>query len=304
MKVLVSGSHGLVAGALMRAAGGQGHTFGRLLRPGSVPQGGTGGDVFWDPVSGEFDAAAAEGADAVVHLAGASVGEGRWTEERKKVLRSSRVDATQHLVRALAQLRQPPKVFVCASATGYYGDRGDEVLTETSAPGNDFIAGLAKDWEAAALGAERFGARVVILRFGIVLSPNGGALPRMLKPFRMGVGGRLGSGKQWMSWVALDDVIGVVWYALENVGLRGPVNVVAPNPVQNAEFTRVLARVLHRPALFPAPRFALRAALGEMADVLLFSSQRAVPEKLTKLGYPFRHGGLEEALRAALAARE
>lgn len=297
MKVLVSGSHGLVAGALMRAAGERGHTSGRLMRGGSMP---ASGDVRWDPVAGEFDAAAAEGADAVVHLAGASVGEGRWTEDRKKVLRSSRVDATQHLVRALAQLRQPPKVFVSASATGYYGDRGDEVLTETSAPGIDFIAGLAKDWEAAALGAEKFGARVVILRFGIVLSPNGGALPRMLKPFRMGVGGRLGSGKQWMSWVALDDAIGVIRYALENAGLRGPVNVVAPNPVQNAEFTRVLARVLHRPALFPTPRFALRAVLGEMADVLLFSSQRAMPEKLTKLGYSFRYPSLEEALRAAL----
>ncbi len=303
MRVLVSGSHGLVGSALTRALGAQGHSVGRLVRAGLIPQGGTPGDVRWDPITGELDAAAAEGANAVVHLAGASIGEGRWTEARKKILRSSRVEATDRLVRTLSRLRQPPKVLVSASAIGYYGDRGDELLTETSAPGNDFLARLAQDWEAAALRAEQFGARVVILRFGVILSAQGGALPRMLAPFRMGVGGRLGSGKQWMSWLALDEAVGFIGYALENAELRGPVNAVAPNPVQNSEFTRVLARVLRHPAMFPAPQFALRAVLGEMADALLFSSQRVVPERLAKLGYSFRHSSLEEALRVVLAAR-
>lgn len=309
MKVLVSGSHGLVGSALTRALGAQGHSVARLVRPGSsVTRGASGtpdasGDVRWDPVSSEADTAAMEGADAVVHLAGASIGEGRWTPARKKILRSSRVEATQHLVRALSKLRQPPKTLVSASAIGYYGDRGDEPLTEISAPGSDFLAALAQEWEASALGAEQLGARVAILRFGVILSAQGGALPRMLMPFRMGVGGRLGSGKQWMSWLTLEEAVGLVRYALGTEELRGAVNAVAPNPAQNAEFTHVLARVLRRPALFPAPKFALRLVLGEMAEALLFSSQRVIPDKLSKLGYSFRHPTLEEALRAVLGAQ-
>ncbi len=288
----------------MRALREQGHTVTQLMRPGWSATPGAAGNIRWDPVSGEADTAAMERADAVVHLAGASIGEGRWTAARKKILRSSRVEATHHLVRALSKLRQPPKVLVSASATGYYGDRGDELLTESSAPGNDFLTRLAQDWEGAARGAEQFGLRTVILRFGVILSAQGGALPRMLTPFRMGVGGRLGSGKQWMSWLTREEAVGLVRYALETEELRGPVNAVAPNPVRNAEFTRVLARVLRRPALFPTPKLALRLVLGEMADALLFSSQRVIPERLAKLGYSFRHPTLEGALRSVLGARE
>src|SRR5712692_1458038 len=220
----------------------------------------------WGPVSGELDAAAAEGADAVVHLAGASIAERRWSGARKRLLRASRVDATRHVVSALAKLARPPQVFLSASAVGYYGDRGDEELTEQSGPGNDFLAGLARDWEAEAARAEQFGARTVMLRFGVILSLRGGALPRMVTPFKLGLGGRLGSGKQWMSWIALEDVVGILKLCLERTPIQGAVsfapvsgalNVVSPQPVTNAEFTKELARALRRRAILPAPVFGL-----------------------------------------------
>ena len=226
-----------------------------------------------------------EGFDAVVHLSGASIAGGRWTSKRKQVLRSSRVDTTRVLVDALTHLNRPPSVFVCASATGYYGNRGDEVLTESSGYGNDFLAILCRAWEGEAARAAAAGIRTVITRFGVVLSAQGGALPRMLTPFKLGAGGRLGSGKQWMSWIMLEDVVRVLRTAIEDARWNGPVNLVSPEPVRNSEFTRVLASVLHRPAIFPAPEFALRLALGEMADALLLSSQRAVPECLQQYGY-------------------
>ena len=301
MKILVSGSSGLVGTALVEALLWEGHTVGRLMRPQSArkPDGPRASEVGWDPLSGELESAAAEGAQAVVHLAGASIAE-RWNDARKRVLRSSRVDATRQLVAALAKLAQPPAVFVSASAIGYYGDRGAEELTETSAPGTDFLAVLARDWEAEAARAEGFGARVAILRQGVILASHGGALPRMLLPFRLGLGGRLGSGKQWMSWLTLDDVVGIIRAALENASWRGPINAVAPNPVRNAEFTAILGRVLHRPALFPAPAMALRLALGEMAETLLLASQRVLPRKLQELGYNFRQSALEPVLSALL----
>jgi hypothetical protein len=257
-------------------------------------------DVAWNPATGEMDLHAAEGTDAVVNLAGASIGGGRWNEKRKALLRTSRVDLTERLVRNLEKLARRPSVLVSASAIGYYGDRGEELLSEPSPPGNDFLSQLSAEWEAAAMGAEKLGIRTVITRFGIVLSKNGGALPQMLTPFKLGVGGRLGSGKQWMSWVALDDVVAAIRDAIETSSWRGPVNVVAPNPVRNVEFTRVLARALHRPALFPAPAFALRLILGEMADALLLSSQRVVPQKLLDGRFSFRYAELESALRRAL----
>ncbi len=301
MKILVSGSSGLVGTALVDALLQEGHTVCRLARPQSarkpgVPQA---AEVRWDPRSGELDLPAAEGAQAVVHLAGASIAE-RWNDARRRVLRSSRVDATRQLVAALAKLARPPAVFVSASAIGYYGDRGDEELIEASAPGTDFLAVLARDWEAEAAGAERFGARVVLLRQGVVLAPHGGALPRMLLPFRLGLGGRLGSGKQWMSWLTLDEVIGIIRAALENASWRGPINAVAPNPVRNAEFTAILGRVLHRPTVFPAPAMALRLALGEMAQSLLLASQRVLPRKLQELEYSFQQPELKPALSALL----
>jgi uncharacterized protein len=297
MRILISGSSGLVGTALSNALRADGHAVARLLRPGKQA---AAGDVRWNPDSGEIDLAAMEGAEALVNLAGASIGEGRWNEGRKGILRSSRVDATRHLVESLPKLQRPPRVIVSASAIGYYGDRGEEVLTETSPPGNDFLAQLARDWEAAALGAERFGIRAVTLRFGVILAAHGGALPRMLPPFKMGLGGRLGSGKQWMSWLTLEEAVRLVRFATENPDLRGPVNAVAPNAVRNAEFTRMLGFVLRRPAVFPVPPFVLRIALGEMANSLLLASQRVIPGKLAGLGYSFKHPNLETALHAVL----
>jgi uncharacterized protein (TIGR01777 family) len=242
-----------------------------------------------------------EAADAVVNLNGASIGGGRWTQARKKLLVTSRVDSTRFLVDSLARLKQKPRVLISASAVGYYGNRGGEILTESSAPGNDFLAEVCRNWEAEALRAQASGIRTVLTRFGIILSAKGGALTQMLKPFKLGLGGRLGSGNQWMSWVALDDVIGILRSALSNEQASGPVNVVAPNPVQNSEFTRVLASVLHRPAIFPAPAFALRLAIGEMADALLLSSQRVQSKRPPASTYAFRYENLEPALHAILA---
>jgi uncharacterized protein (TIGR01777 family) len=241
-----------------------------------------------------------EGADAVVHLSGASVAGGRWTPARKALLRSSRIDTTRVLVDALASLRQKPRVFACASAIGCYGDRGDEILTESSAIGTDFLSLVARDWEAEAARAEICGIRTVKLRFGVILSAEGGALAAMLKPFKFGMGGRLGSGKQWMSWISLEDAVGVVCSVITDEQLTGPLNVVAPNPLRNAEFTRITAAVLHRPAIFATPAFALRIALGEMADGLLLASLRVMPEKLLGTGYQFRSPEFEPALRAIL----
>ncbi|MGB2622553.1 MAG: TIGR01777 family oxidoreductase [Candidatus Acidiferrum sp.] len=303
MKILVTGSSGLVGTALVRSLVEAGHTVCRLVRPNTVQKlhANDGFQVAWNPETGELGGAAV-GADAVVNLAGASIAGKRWTSQRKAELRSSRIDTTRALVIALAKMNARPRVLVSASATGFYGDRGDELLTEESSPGTDFISTLAKAWEAEALKAEALGIRVVILRFGIALARDGGALPKMMLPFRFFAGGKIGSGKQWMSWIALEDVIEILRFALENGEVRGPVNLVSPQPVQSAEFTKTLAAVLHRPALFPVPPFALRLALGEMADALLLSSQRVLPQKLEKFGYRFLHADLRSALDAVLRA--
>jgi len=302
MKILVTGSTGLVGTALASELKREGHTVCRLVRPETKAQSvrsSDGFDVTWDPATGELGGAAV-GADAVVNLGGISIAEGRWTSERKKLLRTSRVDNTRALVSALAKMAAGPRVLISASAVGYYGNRGDEILREESGPGNDFLGELARDWEAEASKAEALGIRVVLSRFGLVLAKNGGALPTMARPFRLGVGGRLGSGQQWMSWITLADVVAILRLALENGAARGPVNVVSPQPFRNADFTNALAKALHRPALFPAPAFALRLALGEMADALLLSSQRVVPERLDRLGYRFANPDLESALASVL----
>ncbi|MGB6429525.1 MAG: TIGR01777 family oxidoreductase [Candidatus Acidiferrales bacterium] len=302
MRILISGSSGLIGSAISVALTREGHTVGRLVRPTSSAHSTSAqvGDVRWDPVAGAFDAAAAEGTDAVVHLAGASIAGGRWTAARKRLLRTSRIEATRHLVESLGALTRPPRIFLCASAIGYFGDRGDESLDEQSAPGTNFLAKLTQDWEREQAAAARFGARVVSMRFGIVLAGSGGALPRMAMPFKFGAGGRLGSGRQWMSWIALRDVVGIAKFALANAALAGPVDAVAPEPMRNADFTRALAEVLHRPAIFPAPAFALRLALGEMADALLLSSQRVFPRRLQESRYGFEQTDLRAALREAL----
>lgn len=303
MKILVTGSTGLVGTTLLRHLKQSGHTVCRLVRPQTNPEairGTEGFDVRWDPASGALGASAV-GADAVVNLAGASIAEGRWTAERKKVLRASRVDTTRALVNALAKMAMRPRVFVSASAIGYYGDRKEEVLNEESQAGSNFLSELAKEWEIEAGNAEALGIRVVLVRFGIILAKEGGALPQMTRPFRFGVGGRIGTGRQWMSWVTLADAVAILGFALENGAARGPVNVVSPQPVRNAEFTAVLAAALHRPALFPAPAFALRLMFGELADTLLLSSQRVVPAQLEKLGYKFLHQDLGAALSSILS---
>lgn len=311
MKILVAGSTGLVGTALVKALASDGHTVFRLMRPQSKTTSDSKNgprvrlvasysfDMAWNPEAGELGGAAV-GPDAVVNLAGASIAGGRWTDKRKHLLRTSRIATTRALVHALAKMNARPRVLVSASAIGFYGDRGDEVLTEESKPGTDFLASLAREWEAEALKAEALGVRVVLARFGIILARHGGALAKMLLPFKLGAGGRLGSGKQWMSWITLEDVVGIIRFAIENNAVRGAVNVVALQPAQNSEFTKALAKALHRPALFPAPVFALRLALGEMADALLLSSQRVVPQVLEKLSYRFLHSDLSSALNAVL----
>jgi uncharacterized protein (TIGR01777 family) len=297
MKILVTGATGLVGSALVAALADDGHMVCRLVRPGTKTAGGASGtfDVAWNPKTAELGGAAV-GAEAVVNLGGASIADGRWTESRKILLRSSRVDATRALVAAVGKMTAKPNVLVNASAIGFYGDRGDEILTEESSSGPGFLSEVAKDWEIEALRAQDFRTRVVIARFGIILAKNGGALAKMMIPFKLGVGGQIGTGKQWMSWVTLDDVVQMIRFALSNQELSGAINAVSPEPSTNAEFAKDLAGALHRPALLPAPAFALRLAMGEMADALLLSSQRVMPEKLMKAGYQFKNPHLRRAL--------
>ena len=294
MKILVSGSHGLVGKALLRSLTGDGHEVIRLVR-GEHALGSP--EVGWQPRQGRIDVEHLEGIHAVVHLAGESIASGRWSAEKKIAIRESRVKGTALLSDAIAHLSQPPSVFVSASAIGYYGNRGDELLTEESAPGNDFLASVCKEWEAATRAAVEKGIRTVCARFGIILDPNEGALGKMLPPFRMGVGGRVGDGKQWMSWIALDDVVNGLKFLIEDESIKGPVNFVAPEPVTNAEFTKTLGRVLKRPTFFPIPAFGARLAFGEMADALLLSSQRVEPGVLEDTGFMFTWPTLEPALR-------
>lgn len=298
MKILISGSSGLIGSALVRSLEGQGHEVMRLVRAQS-----RGGEhaVRWDPAGGRLDRVLLEGVGAVIHLAGENVAAARWTTERKLLIRDSRVKSTELLASTIARLAKPPRTFLCASAVGIYGDRGDEVLREDSPPGTGFLADVCRVWEAATEPARNHGVRVANLRFGIVLSASGGALVKMLPPFKAGVGGVIGSGRQYMSWITLDDAVGAIRHTLETERLAGPVNVVAPNPVTNREFTRTLGRVLGRPTLFPVPAFALKMALGEMAQELL-ASQRAEPAKLLASGYTFLYPELEAALRHVLGA--
>jgi len=281
MNIRISGAGGLIGSALVPALRAGGHTVQPLSR----------GQV------GDFGPA-----DAVVHLGGENIAAGRWTAAKKARIHDSRVEGTRRLCEALAGLERPPAVLICASAVGYYGDRGDERLDESSAPGGDYLAGVCREWEAAAEPAVRRGIRVVYLRFGLVLSGGGGALPALAKPFRWGAGGVIGGGRQWWSWIALEDAVRAAHHALVTAELSGPVNAVSPQPATNREFTRILGRVLHRPTFFLLPAFAARLALGEMADALLLSSQRVEPRRLTATGFAFRQPELESALRSALSA--
>lgn len=296
LSVAVAGASGLVGSALVPYLTAGGHRVLRLVR--RPPRGED--EVRWDPEEGEVDAGALEGVDAVVNLSGENVAGGRWTDSRKARLRSSRLVPTSLLARTLAGLRRRPRVLVSVSAVGVYGDRGDAPLTEDDAPGEGFLAGLAREWEQAARPAEEAGIRVVHPRLGVVLSPAGGALARMLPAFRLGLGGPLGPGTQHLSWIAIDDVLGVLHHLLLSPDLAGPVNAVSPRPVTSAVFTRTLGRVLCRPALAPVPAFALRLALGEMAEATLLASTRVEPRRLLASGYRFRFPDLQGALRHVL----
>ena len=297
--VLVSGSTGMVGRTLLGRLSGLGRPTMALAR-GRASK----GEVLWDPAGNTIDSAslASSGARAVVHLAGENIAEGRWTAAKMDAIRTSRVRGTRLLAESLAGLESPPEVLVSASAIGFYGDSGDERLTESSAAGTGFLAEVCREWEQATEPARAAGIRVVNLRIGVVLSRDGGALAKMLLPFKLGLGGRLGSGDQFMSWITLDDLVSVICRALEDERLVGPVNATAPEPVSNRDYTRTLGRVLRRPTIAAMPAFAARAVFGRMADELLLGSQRVVPEKLLGTDFEFEHPRLEDALRDVLGA--
>jgi uncharacterized protein (TIGR01777 family) len=297
--VLVTGSHGLLGSALLPRLRAGGHRVVRLVRGDAEGS----DDVRWDPDAGTIDAAGLEGVDAVVHLAGAGIGDKRWTPARKDLILESRTRGTDLLARTLAGLARPPRVLLSGSAVGYYGDRGAEELTEAAGPGDDFPARVCVAWEAATAPAEAAGIRVVHLRTGIVLAAHGGALQRMLLPFKLGLGGRIASGEQYLSWIAIDDHVGAMVHLLTTDAVRGAVNVTAPNPATNAEFTRALGAALHRPTVLPTPLLPLKAVYGsELVERLLVIGQRALPRVLEASGYEFVLPELDGALRAVLAA--
>ncbi len=295
LRIAVTGASGFVGRALIPYLTTAGHEVFRLVRRATRdPR-----EITWDPAAGVLDPKSLEGIDAVIHLAGESVGEGRWTETRKALIRDSRVLGTRTLVDAIKRMERPPKVLVSASAVGFYGTSEDSTFDESSPAGKDFLASICEAWEGEACAAEASGVRVVTPRLGVILDPRGGALQKLIKPFKAGLGGRIGSGRQWMSWVAMDDVVYAIDHAIQT-DLRGPYNVVAPNPVTQAEFARTLARTLSRPSIFPLPAFAVRALFGEMGDSVLLSGQRTLPRVLETSGYKFALPVLEPALRHLL----
>ena len=300
MKALISGSTGLIGTALVRSLEASGHSVTRLTRPTSAPALNA---IPWDPASASLDASQLEGFDAIIHLSGENVASRRWSAEQKARVRDSRVNSTALLANALARLDDPPKVFACASATGYYGDRADQILTEDSAPGSDFLAKVGVEWEDAAAPASDAGIRVATMRTSVVLTAAGGMISTVAPIFRLGLGGRLGSGRQYLSWISRQDIIRAMRWILEHDDLSGPVNLCSPNPVTNSDFTGTMGRLLRRPTLFPVPRLALRITQGEIADMLL-ASVRATPAKLTASGFQFHHPNLEAALPWALTDTE
>jgi hypothetical protein len=295
MHIAITGSHGLVGSVLVPFLTTGGHRITRIVR-GTAGE----GEMAWNPGGRQFEAAGLDGIDAVVHLAGENIASRRWGAAQKKRIRDSRVNGTRLLCERLARMQAPPKVLISASAIGYYGDRGDESLDESSPPGHGFLAEVAEAWEAAAEPAVGAGIRVVNLRLGVILSPIAGGLAKMLTPFKLGGGGMIGNGRQYWSWISIDDVVGAILHVIMTDSLSGPVNIVAPNAVTNREFTKTLGRVLSRPTLVPMPAAAARLALGEMANELLLASARVEPKRLLESGYEFRHAELEPALRHLL----
>lgn len=295
--VAISGASGFIGSRLVSFLAERGHRIRRLVRD---PARAGVEDILWNPVSGGIDATVLEGIDAVVHLAGENIAGGRWTAARKAAIRNSRVDGTRLLCENLGRLNRPPRVLIAASAVGFYGDRGDEVLTEGSPPGKGFLVDVVREWEAVTQAARDAGIRVVNLRMGVVFGPQGGALAQMVTVFKAGLGGRLGNGRQYVSWIAREDLVRVVEYLLLNAAVSGPVNAVSRTPVTNAELTETLGRILHRPTLLPLPSAIIRLRFGEMGQELLLASTRVLPEKLTTSGFSFEHADVEAALRAEL----
>ncbi len=300
MKILVSGASGLVGKKLVPTLVAEGHEVVTLVRKKSEVGA---GQAFWDPTTGVIDADALKGAEAAINLAGESIAAGRWNEERKHAIRESRVQSTSTLANALAFVTPRPRVLINASAIGYYGPQDDQWLDESSSSGGrgDFLSGVCRDWEAATLNAAEAGIRIACMRFGVILSRDGGALAKMLTPFKLGLGGRIGAGHQYMSWIAIDDVVGAIVHVLHDDRISGPVNTVAPQPVTNAEFTATLGANLHRPTIFPMPEFAAKLVFGQMGEELLLSGQRVRPARLLESGYEFRYPDLSSALRHVLA---
>lgn len=295
--ILITGASGLIGSALTKALEADGHKVLRAVRENvQNPQ----EEIHWSPVLGEIDQQKLEGIDSIVHLAGANIAGKRWTESYKKQILESRTKGTSLISEAIAKMQRKPRAFVCASAIGYYGDRGTTELDETSSPGGDFLAEVCLQWERASLPAQEAGIRTVNTRIGVVLSPNGGALKTMLLPFKMGVGGVIGDGKQTMSWIALDDVVGAMQFALAHDTLSGPVNLVSPEWVTNREFTKTLGKVLGRPTVLPMPAFAAKLAFGEMAEALLLSSTRVIPQRLVAEGFAFQYPQLKTAIEHLL----
>jgi uncharacterized protein (TIGR01777 family) len=299
MDVVIAGGSGFIGTALGRSLEADGHRVIRMVRPGSPPA--AGDTILWDPTEARIDSKALDGVDAVVNLGGVGIGDKKWTDARKDEVLQSRLSVTGLLSNALAHLQAPPAVFVSASAVGYYGNRGDEELTEESAPGDDFLAEVCVAWEDAARPAAAAGLRVAWLRTGIVLHPSGGVLKQLLLPFKLGLGGRLGKGTQYMSWITLADEVAAIRRCIDDPSLGGPVNLTAPNPVTNAEFTATMGKVLGRPTAIPTPLLPLKLRYGgELVQHLLLDGQRVLPTKLTEAGFEFGHTELEPALRALL----
>jgi uncharacterized protein len=297
MKIAIAGASGLVGAAVSPQLEADGHDIVRLVR--NSPKG---GEIEWHPNQDSINSEKLEGFDALINLAGENVAEGRWTDDKKKKIHDSRVHGTHLLSEAITRLTAKPRVFLCASATGIYGDRGDETLDEQSESGGGFLAGVCREWEKATEPALRAGVRVVNLRFGPILARAGGMLEKMLMPFKMGLGGKIGSGKQYISWVALEDAVAAMKLALQDETIRGPLNVVSPKPVTNERFTRALGEVLSRPTVMAMPAFAARLAFGEMADEMLLVSQKVIPKRLQTAGFQFEYSDLESALQHYVAS--
>jgi uncharacterized protein (TIGR01777 family) len=292
MKIAIAGASGLVGSALIPVVEKDGATVVRLVR--SAPKT---GEIEWHPNQDSIEPAKLDGFDVIINLAGENIAAGRWTDDQKRKIRDSRVNGTHLMSEAIAKLEQKPRAFICASATGIYGDRDDEVLDEQSESGSGFLAGVCREWEMATEPASKAGVRVVNLRFGPVMSREGGMLAKLLTPFKMGLGGKVGSGRQYISWVAIDDAVNAMKLAIDDQSIRGPLNIVSPHPVTNEEFTKALGHVLNRPTALAIPAFAARLTFGEMADEMLLTSQRVMPKRLTAAGYQFRYPEVEGALR-------